>query len=125
MILDKELDRDDFDVGYRWPTDTIQFGGELFFCRVDYKINENFTVDMVMKGNQEKCGKFLIKASIVDPNSDQTVITAIFPPRPMKGDNTPNICLTVPQARVSRVYKYNAESEEFSIQIKIRIIKLN
>ena len=122
MILDIVLNRDEFDDGYRL-TDTIQFGGKLFFCRVDYEIEENFTVDVVMKGNQEECERFLIEASIVDPNSKQTVIRAIFPPRPMKGDNTPNICLTVPQARVASVFKYNVEFDQFSIQMKIKIIK--
>jgi len=125
LILDKHLDRDQLDDDACWPTNIIRSGGKLFFCRVDYETDENFTVDMVMKGNQEDCEKFLIEASIVDPNSDQTAIKAIYPPRPMKGDNKPNFCLTVPQALMSRVLKYNDESDEYCIKIHVKIIKLN
>ena len=128
LVLDKLLDRDDLDDldGYGWwPTDIIQFGGKLFFCRLYYDSNENFTVDMVMKGNQEECENFLTEASIVDPNSDQTAIKATYPPRPMKADNNPNFCLTVPQALMSRVLKYNVEFDDYCIKIHVKIIKLN
>jgi len=126
FILEKGLDGLDDLENYRWSTDIIQFGGKLFFfCRVHYEIDGNFTVDMVMKGNQEESDKFLIKASIVDPNSEQTVIKAIYPPRPMKGDNKPSFCLTIPQALMSRVLKYNEESNEYCLKIHVKIVKRN
>merc|ERR1719239_1419161 len=125
LLLEKDLDKDDLDDDFCWPTDLIQFGGKLFFCRVDHDIEENFSVDMVMKGNQEECEKFLIEASILDPNSDLTAIKATYSPRPLNGDNRPNFCLTVPQALMSRVLEYDDESDEYRIKIHVKIIKLN
>jgi len=125
FILEKKLfGLDDLD-DYRWSTNIIQFEGKLFFCRLYYDTSENFTVDMVMKGNQEECERFLIETSIVDPNSDQTAIKAIYPPRPMKGENKPSFCLIVPQALMSRMVKYDDESDDYSFKIHIKIIKRN
>ena len=86
------------------PTEIIQFEGKLFFCRV-FKTNGIFTVDVVMKGSLEECEEFRIEAAVLDPNSgdDYDDKKASFQPRPLKEDNKPGFCLTVPFNSMSEI----------------------
>ena len=117
-----DVDRDDGN-DFAWDTDLIQYEGKLFFCRVFNK-NGIFTVDVVMKGSLEECRGFLIEAAILDANSDEVepAVEAKFPPRPLKEDNKPGFCLTVPFSMMSEVRKFS--SERFYMQIQINVVKL-
>jgi len=108
-----------------WWTNLIRFGGKLFFCRM-FKVNGFVIVDMAMKGSLEECKEFVIEAAILDANSDliEPAIEARFPPRPLKEENKPGLCLAVPFNSLSEVWKFNEEDGEFDIDIEIKIVKL-
>ena len=113
-------------VGVVWDTDLIQFeGGQLFFCRM-FRKNGHFTVDVAMKGCLEECKGFVIEASILNGNfvEFEAAVKTSFPPRPLKEDNKPGFCLTVPQELMSGVCKYNAELAEYDIKVLVKVIKL-
>ena len=48
-----------------WSTKVIQFEGRFFFVRSEKK-DEYYTVDVVMKGSQEDCENFIVKASLLN-----------------------------------------------------------
>ena len=107
-----------------WATNTTEFDGKLFFCR---KFMENgiFTVDVVMNGSLEECKEFLIEVALLDANSEEvTAVKTSFPPRPLKEDNEPEFCLTVPFKLMSKVCKFNAEDDVFDMEILLKVVKL-
>ena len=114
-----------FDDGedYINTTDTIQFEGKLFFCRV-FKTNGIFTVDVVMKGSLEECEEFLIEAA--DSYDDKK---ASFQPRPLKEDNKPGFCLTVPFNSMSEIGALDEEEDDdddvdiYKVEVGIEVIK--
>ena len=118
-----ESGRDDEDDS--WASNLIHHEGMLFFCRV-FKRNGIFTVDVVMKGSLEEYKEFLIEAAILDANSDKIkpVVKTSFPPRPLKEDNEPEFCLTVPFKLMSKVCKFNAEDDVFDMEILLKVVKL-
>ena len=103
-----------------WKTDLIEFEGKMFFIRV-FKKNGYFTVDVAMKGSLEECRGFVIEAALLDANSDliEPAIEARFPPRPLKEDNKPGFCLTVPSNLMSEVWKRNGVDDEFDIEFEL------
>ena len=120
IILIKGLDWDDDEAHLVWDTDLIEFERKLFFFRV-LKKDGHFTVDVAMKGSLEECRGFLIETGILDANSDKVepAIEARFPPRPLKEDNKPGFCLTVPSNLMSEVWKRNGVDDEFDIEFEL------
>jgi len=108
-----------------WKTDILNFEGKLFFCRTS-KEHSFVTVDVAMKGSLEECEGYLIEAAVLDSNSIKVkpAVKSLFPPRPLKEDNEPGFCLTVPFNLMSKVWKFNAKDGEFDVEIEIRIVKL-
>merc|ERR1711934_761402 len=88
-------------------------------------------VDVVMKGSLEECKEFRITAAILDGKSDACnidddkieVVKASFQPRPLKEDNQPGFCLTVPFNLMPEVGKSNAENDQFDILVRIKVVK--
>ena len=126
IMLTKTCDSDDEDEDDCWATNLIHHEGELFFCRV-FKKNGYFTVDVAMKGSLEECKEFRIEAAILDANTDddevEPAVKASFRPRPLKEDNKPGFCLTVPFNLMSEVGKAKAEDDAFDINVKIKVVK--
>ena len=111
-------------------TDTIQFEGKLFFFRA-FMTNGIFTVDVVMKGSLEECEEFRIEAAVLDPNSgdDFDDKKASFQPRPLKEDNKPGFCLTVPFNSMSEIGALDEEEDDdddvdiYKVEVGIEVIK--
>ena len=108
-----------------WKTDILNFEGKLFFCRTS-KEHGFVTVDVAMKGSLEECEGYLIEAAVLDSNSIKVkpAVKSLFSPRPLKEDNKPEFCLTVPFNLMSKVWKFNAKDGEFDVEIEIKIVKL-
>ena len=119
------VNRDNFGHDFGWGTDLIRHEGKLFFCRV-FKMNGNFTVDVVMKGSLKECKEFRVKAAILYANSDEDeieqAVKASFQPRPLKEDNKPGFCLMVPFNLVSEVGKWTREVDNF-VYFEIKVVK--
>merc|ERR1719341_51798 len=89
----------------------LQFEGFLFFVRVSKKGNGgNFSLDIAMKGSQEECRGFMVKASMIDVKSgeDKVAFKAAFPPKPLEKVNKERFCLSVPHEALAGVGVYGA-----------------
>jgi len=112
-----------------WSTKVIQFEGRFFFVRSEKK-DENYTVDVVMKGSQEDCENFIVKASLLNvetlySESGKSVIKSLFHPRPLTDQNEATYCLSVPEKGVSKVWKFDETEERYHIRFLVKIVKLN
>jgi len=113
--------------GFCWSTSLVQADGMLFFLRVFKNTGGNFTVDVIMKGSQEECEGFLVEASVIDAKSENSKVAfkSTFTPRPLRKENKPSFCLSVPQESMSEVWKLNAEEDQYVVKYHIKVIKLN
>jgi len=112
-----------------WSTKVVQFEGRVFFVR-SHKKDENYIVDVVMKGSQEDCENFKVKASLLnvetlDSESGKSVFKSSFQPRPLTSQNEATYCLSVPEKGVSKVWKYEESEERYHIRFLVKIVKLN
>ena len=101
-------------------TQVVKYEDQTFFGRMKWKDN-SFTLDVVMKANEEECENYLVEASVMDVKTGKLMFKSTFPPRPLVKENNPGFCLVVPQNSMAKVWKLN-ESEDkyyFSHHIKI------
>ena len=111
-----------------WSTKVIQFEGRFFFVRSEKK-DENYTVDVVMKGSQEDCENFIVKASLLNvetlySESGKSVIKSLFHPRPLTDQNEAIFCLSVPERGVSKAWKYEESEKVYRVDFLVKIIKV-
>jgi len=126
LIFYQEFSGDEDDDRAGWLTKILNFEGKLFFCRM-FTGNNILTVDVAMKGSLEECAGYLIEASVLDSNSvkptvQRSTVKSSFPPRPLREDNKPGFCLTVPLNLMSKVWKL--DGNDFNVEIGIKIVSL-
>jgi len=107
-----------------WSTKVLQFEGSFFFVRSE-KRDGNYVVDVVMKGSQEDCEDFKVKASLLNVESRKSLFEASFQPRPLTDQNEPTYCLSVPEKGVSKAWKYNEAEGNYTMKYYVKIIRLN
>jgi len=105
----------------KWKTQVVKYENEVFFGRLKREDNA-FTLDVVMKANEEDCESYLVEASMVDMKTGKLMFKSIFPPRPLVKENNPSFCLVVPQKAMEKVWKLIETMEDYSF---IHHIKIN
>ena len=108
----------------RWQTSVHQLDGKLFFSRFA-KIAGKYICDVVMGGTKEDCKNYIVKASVRDKDTGNSVYQSSFPPRPLSGQKEEaKFCLSVEQEAISEVRKYNKLHNCYSLAYKVQIKKL-
>ena len=104
-----------------WRTQVVKYEDQMFFGRLKREDNA-FTLDVVMKANEEECENYLVEASMMDVRTGKLIYKAIFPPRPIVKENKPGYCLVVQQKAMDKVWKFFENEEKYSF---IHHIKVN
>ena len=104
-----------------WRTQVVKYEDEIFFGRLKREDNA-FTLDVVMKANEEDCENYLVEASMMDVRTGKLMFKSTFPPRPLDKENNPSFCLVVPQKAMAKVWKLIENEEKYSF---IHHIKVN
>ena len=104
-----------------WRTQVVKYEDEIFFGRLKRE-DDAFTLDVVMKANEEVCENYLVEASMMDVRTGKLMFKSTFPPRPLDKENNPSFCLVVPQKAMAKVWKLIENEEKYSF---IHHIKVN
>ena len=111
-------------VNVYWQTKVHQLDGKLFFSMFA-KIAGKYICDVVMGGTKEDCKNYIVKASVRDKDTGNSVYQSSFPPRPLSGQKEEaKFCLSVEQEAISEVRKYNKLHNCYSLAYKVQIKKL-
>ena len=107
-----------------WRTSVHQLDGKLFFSRFA-KIAGKYICDVVMGGTKKDCKDYIVKVSMRDKNTSNSVYQSSFPPRPLSDQQEEaKFCLSVEQEAISEVRKYNKLHNCYSLAYKVQIKKL-
>ena len=101
-------------------TQVVKYEDQTFFGRMKWKDN-SFTLDVVMKANEEECENYLVEASVMDVKTGKLMFKSTFPPRPLVKENNPGFCLVVPQNSMAKVWKLNENRDKYSFSHHIKI----
>ena len=104
-----------------WRTQVVKYEDEIFFGRLKREDNA-FTLDVVMKANEEVCENYLVEASMMDVRTGKLMFKSTFQPRPLDKENNPGYCLVVPQKAMATVWKLIENENKYSF---IHHIKVN
>lgn len=108
-----------------WPTTVLRFEGRFYFFVRCAKKDENYVVDIVMKGSQEDCEDFMVEASLLNVESGKSVFKASFQPRPLTDQNEFIYSLSVPEKGVSKAWNYDDSEGKYHIQFLVKIVPVD
>jgi len=105
-----------------WKTTKIRLleSGEMFFFRIN-KINNIFSMEVVMLGSEEECRQHKAEVSAVNPDTKEVVIKSIFNPRPISATNSEDLCLSVKQTSLSKFWRHDQEAKKYLVSICVQI----
>ena len=95
--------------------------GNIFFLKVQ-KVNNMFSLEVVMLGTQEECEAYTMEVSVIHPDTKMVAIKASFKPRPIVATNdTDDFCLTFKQKSLAKMMKHSKEKERLDFIVSVHI----
>jgi len=105
----------------KWSSQVMKTkDGEVFFLRMN-RIDDVFSLEVVMLGNEEECKRFSVEASIIDAITEEVACKSVFHPRPISSSNNTEICLNIKQAGFAKICKLDKVRKCYQFNIFIKI----
>jgi len=109
----------------RWTTKILESEEGWFFFVKSTRKGGRYEVDVLMKGSQEDCEKFMVEASILNAETEKPEFKSSFKPRPLTDQNEAIYCLSVPEEGLSRAWKYGQDEGKYIILCSVKIVKFD
>ena len=82
------------------------------------RFSNNYQLEVVMNGTENDCHLF---TTILDSDSEETVIKMCFQPRPIDTKNWGKFCMLVSQEAMARIWKPQENLRNyFKVSVKIK-----
>jgi len=94
--------------------------GKDFFFRMR-RVNQIFSMEVVMLGNEEECEKAEVEIRIMNPETNKVFFKSMFNPRPITTTNSEEICLTVTQATLSKFWQHRQTTKDYRFKVSVRL----
>jgi len=108
-----------------WLTQILEFEEGWFFFVKSTRKEGRYEVDVLMKGSQEDCKKFMAEVSILNAETEKPEYKSSFKPRPLTDQNEAIYCLSVPEKGLSGAWKYDQDVGKYIILYSVKIVKLD